>query len=447
MKKQLTMKSKLRQRNLFDDERSLFEKLCDPVKLRAGFKAVKKNGGSSGIDGVTIEEFDNRLDEELAQLQMELESWSYKPNPVRRVEIPKPEKGAGVRLLGVPCTRDRVVQATIKLLLEPILDPNFSDHSYGFRPGYNQRQAVESAQRIVKSGKEYVVDIDLSKFFDRINHDRLLHLLSSQIDDKRILRLVGNILRSGIMKDGLVEPTKEGTTQGSPLSPLLSNVVLDELDKELEQRGLEFCRFADDCNIFVRSPNAAERVMKSISKFIEGKLKLKINRDKSKVGRSCDVKFLGMTIIEGAIVISAASVKRAMQKVKELTPCGTHLTLEQTMKRINTWYKGWSGYYMMTQYPFQLRNIEAHIRRRLRSRFVDQQKKRRHLFKKLIKRGVSEGLARTVFSNNSRWVTSNTFALTRAYSVEWFIDHAGQWIRSNHRMREWFPLSHWIRVT
>ena len=350
-------------------------------------------------------------------------------------------------MLGVPCTRDRVVHATLKLLLEPILDPNFSDHSYGFRPGYNQRQAVESAQRIVKSGKEYVVDIDLSKFFDRINHDRLIHLLSALIDDKQILRLIGMILRSGIMKDGLVEPTQEGTTQGSPLNPLLSNVVLDELDKELERRGLEFCRFADDCNIFVRSSNSAERVMKSISKFIEGKLKLKINRDKSRVGRSCDIKFLGMTIIDGARAISAASMKRAMQKVKELTPRGTHLTLEKTMKRINTWYKGWSGYYMMTQYPFQLRNIEAHIRRRLRSRFVDQQKKRRHLFKKLMKRGVSYGLARTVFSNNGRWVTFNTFALTKAYTVEWFIDQAGQWIRSNHRMRDWFPLRHWIRVT
>jgi len=447
MKKQLTMKGKLRQRNLFEDERSLFEKLCDPVKLRAGFKAVKRNNGSPGIDGVTIREFESRLEEELAQLQMELESWRYKPKPVRRVEIPKPGKGAGVRLLGVPCTRDRVVHATIKLLLEPILDPNFSDHSYGFRPGYNQRQAVESAQRIVESGKEYVIDIDLSKFFDRINHDRLIHLLSAHIDDKQILRLIGDILRSGIMKDGLIEATKEGTTQGSPLSPLLSNVILDELDKELERRGLEFCRFADDCNIFVRSSKAAERVMKSISKFIEGKLKLKINRDKSRVGRSCDVKFLGMTIINGARVISAASMKRAMQKVKELTPRGTHLTLEQTMKRINTWYKGWSGYYMMTQYPFQLRNIEAHIRRRLRSRFVDQQKKRRHLFKKLIKRGVSYGLARTVFSNNGRWVTSNTFALTKAYTVEWFIDQAGQWIRSNHRMRDWFPIHHWIRVT
>jgi hypothetical protein len=249
------------------------------------------------------------------------------------------------------------------------------------------------------------------------------------------------------MKDGMVTASEEGTPQGSPLSPLLSNVVLDELDKELEQRGLEFCRFADDCNIFVRTPKAAERVMGSISKFIEKKLKLKINRDKSKVGHSRDVKFLGMTIVDGARVISAQSMKRARQKVKELTSRGTHLTLVATMKRINQWYIGWSGYYMMTQYPAQLHAIEAHIRRRLRSRFIDQQKKRRHLFNKLIKRGVSRRTASIVFSNRGRWVLSNTFALTKAYPIRWFTDQAGQWVRSEHKLRHWFPVNQWIKVT
>jgi len=177
-----------------------------------------------------------------------------------------------------------------------------------------------------------------------VNHDRLIYLLSGHVTDKRILRLIGMILRSGVMANGTVLLTKEGTVQGSPLSPLLSNVVLDELDKELERRGLEFCRYADDCNIFGRSPKAANRLMESISKFIEGKLKLKINQEKSHVGRSKDVKFLGMTIINGIVAISAQSMKRAMQKVKELTPRGTHLSYEQTMKRINSWYKGWSGY-------------------------------------------------------------------------------------------------------
>lgn len=437
----------MRQRELFTDERSLFEKLCDQRNLRLGFKAVKKNGGSSGVDDVSIEEFESSLEEELVQLQEEVVNWNYKPSPVLRVEIPKPGKGAGVRLLGIPCVRDRVVHATIRLLLEPIFEPHFSDHSYGFRPGRNQRQAVEAGQRIIKSGKEYVVDIDLSKFFDRVNHDRLIYLLSGHVDDKRLLRLIGMILRSGVMKDGSVALTEEGTPQGSPLSPLLSNVVLDELDKELEQRGLEFCRFADDCNIYVRSPKSAERVMKSISKFIEKKLKLKINRDKSKVAHCHEVKFLGMTIIDGVRAISAKSMKTAMQKVKELTPRGTNVALEMTIERINSWYIGWSGYYRMTQYPSQLLRIEAHLRRRLRARFVDQQKRRRHLFKKLTKRGVKRGTAaNTAFSNKGRWALSLTFALAKAYPVSWFIQEKGQKIRSNESHADWFPLRRWIRM-
>jgi siroheme synthase (precorrin-2 oxidase/ferrochelatase) len=256
------------------------------------------------------------------------------------------------------------------------------------------------------------------------------------------------ILRSGVIAKGTVLLTREGTVQGSPLSPLLSNVVLDELDKELERRGLEFCKYADDCNIFVRSPKAANRVMKRIRKFIEGKLKLKINQEKSKVGRSKDVKFLGMTIINGTVAISAQSMKRAMGKVKELTPRGTHMSLERTIKRINSWYKGWSGYYLMTQYPAQLASIEAHIRRRLRARFVDQQKRRRHLFRKLVKRGISrEMAAKTVFTNKGRWALSWTKALHRAYPNRWFINGLGQEIRSNDRMKHWFNLRRWIKVT
>jgi hypothetical protein len=249
------------------------------------------------------------------------------------------------------------------------------------------------------------------------------------------------------MKDGKFALTREGTVQGSPLSPLLSNVVLDELDQELERRGLEFCRFADDCNIFVRSPKAAERVMGSISKFIESKLKLKINRDKSKVGRSRETKFLGMTIIEGTLAISAVSMKRALQKVKELTSRGTSLELEQTMERINRWYTGWSGYYRMTQYPAQLRKIEAHVRRRLRSRFICQQKRRRHLFRKLQKKGVPrEQAAKTAFSNHGRWALSHSYALSKAYPNLWFTEVAGQLIRSNEEHSHWFPLHRWIKV-
>jgi group II intron reverse transcriptase/maturase len=437
----------MKQLTLFIDDRSLFEKLCSPENLKAGFKAVKRNGGSPGIDGETIADFGSRLDEELDRLKMEIESWTYKPNPVRRVEIPKPGKGAGVRLLGVPCVRDRVVQATLKLILEPILDPTFSDNSYGFRPGRNQRQAVEAAQRIVRSGKEHVVDLDLAKFFDRVNQDRLIYRLSQYIDDKRILRIIGMILRSGVMKNGLVQPTLEGTVQGSPLSPLLSNLVLDELDKELERRGLEFCRFADDCNIFVGSHKAAERVMDSIGKFIEKKLKLQINRDKSKVALSKFVKFLGMTIIVGMISISTQSLNRAMAKVKELTPRGTHLKMEAAIAQINKWYIGWSSYYGMTQYPAQLRKIEAHIRRRLRSRLIGQQKTRRNLFKKLTKRKVPRQKAAVVFTNKGRWALSISQAMHLAYPNEWFIKEMGQKIVSNEKRPHWFDVNLWIKVT
>jgi len=438
----------MEQLELFIDRRSLFEKLCSLLFLTEGFKAVKKNKGAPGLDGVTVEEFGIDLDAKLRQLSEELETWKYKPAPVLRVEIPKPGKNAGVRLLGIPCVRDRVVQAALKLILEPILDPLFSDNSYGFRPGRNQRQAVEAAQKIVNTGKEYVVDIDLSKFFDRVHHDRLISRLSQHISDKRILRIIGMTLRSGVMKDGLYSPSDQGTVQGGPLSPLLSNVVLDELDKELERRELEFCRFADDCNIFVSSQKAADRVMSGISKFISKKLKLVVNQEKSKVALSRYVKFLGMTIIAGAIAISAVSMNRAMAKVKELTPRGTFMTLERTIECINRWYTGWSGYYRMTQFPSQLCKIEAHIRRRLRSRFVGQQKRKRHLVKKLIKRGVRRGYAaRTVFSNKGRWVLSHTRALERAYPNRWFIGEMGLKIRSDEKHPQWFPTARWIRLT
>jgi len=436
----------MRQRDLFTDEARLFEEVCTTERLSAGFRRVKKNKGSPGVDGVTIEDFGSRLAEELTRLKVELDSWTYKPSPVRRVEIPKPG-GKGIRLLGVPTVRDRVVHATLKELLEPIFEPVFSDHSYGFRPERNQRQAVEAARKIVAGGKPYVVDIDLSKFFDRIHHDRLIDRLSQHMADKRILRLIGLLLRSGIMANGLVTPSTEGAVQGSPLSPLLSNIVLDELDKELERRGLEFCRFADDCNLFVKTPKAAERVMKSVSGFIEKRLKLVVNQEKSQVARSDRVKFLGMTIVGKTIAISHKALQTAMAKVKELTPRGTHQTLEATIEQINSWYVGWVGYFEMTYYPAQLKKIEAHIRRRLRSRLVDQQKSKRNLHRKLMKRGVSRRQsANAVFSNRKRWALSHTFALSKAYPVGWFIGEMGQAIRSDRQLPHWFELHQWISL-
>ena len=428
------------------EEPRLFENLCSTLYLGIGFILVKRNRGKPGIDGVRIADFEANLDEELSQLQQELSNWTYQPSPVRRVEIPKPG-GKGMRLLGIPTVRDRVVQATLKLLLEPIFDPYFSPNSYGFRPGRSQHQAVEAAQRIVNSGKPYVVDIDLSKFFDRIHHDRLIARMGEKVTDKRILRLVGLMLRSGIMINGVVIPSQEGAMQGGPLSPLLSNIVLDELDQELEKRGLEFCRFADDCNIFVKSQKAAERVMEKVSQFIEKKLKLKVNQEKSQVALSDKVKFLGFTVVNGTIAIAHKALQTAMDKVKALTPRGTHKALEPALDKINQWYVGWSNYYSLTNYPSQLHKIEAHIRRRLRSRLVSQQKRKQHLYRNLVNRGVPRKQAsKTVFSNNKRWMLSNTRAVTRAYPNSWFINMKGQEIRSDRKLAHWFEVSQWIRL-
>jgi len=426
--------SKSIQSILFTDP---FERLCSTGMLRGAFIEVKRNKGAAGIDNISIENFESNLERNLNQLHHELTAWNYKPNPVRRVEIPKPN--GGIRLLGIPCVRDRVVQAALKTILEPTFEAIFSEHSYGFRPGRNQQQAVQAAKKIVATGKEFVVDIDLAKFFDTIHHDRLIARLGQKIEDKRILRIIGMTLRSGVMMcDGMIKPTEEGSVQGSPLSPLLSNVVLDELDKELESRGLEFCRFADDCNIFVASREAAKRVMISISKFIKNKLKLEVNTEKSKVAPAHQVKFLGMTVIGLALAISLQSMDRAMAKVKELTPRGTCVPIEKTIEKINMWYMGWSGYYRMTEFPFQLLVIEGHIRRRLRARIISQKKKDRNLFEALLKMGVPRGqAAKAAFSSKGKWAKSHFKAVEKAYPNKWFIEEKGLKVRTN----EWLP--HW----
>jgi RNA-directed DNA polymerase len=431
----------------FNFEDDIFETICELDTLRKAFKLVKRNKGAPGIDGITIEKYEENLEEELGRLRHDVLNWAYKPTPVKRVEIPKPG-GKGIRLLGIPIVHDRVLHMAIKMVLEPILDPKFSENSFGFRPGKNQQQAVLQAQKIVQSGKEYIVDIDLSKFFDRINHDRLIHRLGQDIKDKRVLRLIGMILRGGIMIDGVRTPSEEGSVQGSPLSPLLSNVVLDELDKELERRNHEFCRFADDCNIFAKSKRQADRIMGSIKKFIEKKLKLKINEEKSKTARSNQVKFLGMTIIDGTIAIAKAAINKAMEKVKELIPRGTHFPIEKTIETIKTWYKGWASYFKMTQYPSQLKNIEAHIRRRLRARFVNQQKKKRNLLSTLLKKGIEKKRARkAVYSHRGPWKISHEGVIEKAYSNKWFTEQLGLTVISDKLLDHWFDTKKWVMLT
>ena len=434
------------QQSLPIDTHNLFELVAHERTLMKAFETVRKNKGSPGIDNVSINDFDLIKDKELAQLREELINWRYKPNPVRRVEIPKPGN-KGTRLLGVPCVRDRIVQAAIKLVIEPILDPMFSNSSFGFRPNRSQRQAIEQARQYVDAGKEYVVDIDLSKFFDRINHDRLIAKLAKVIHDKRILRLIGMTLRSGVITDHGFEATAIGSTQGSPLSPLLSNVILDELDKKLEQRDLSFVRYADDCNIFIATAKAAERVMENISRFIEQKMKLVINQEKSQVAISRKVTFLGVTIVKGTVAISKATLQKAKAHIKELLPRGTNKTLEETVKVFNTWYRGWSGYFEVTHYPAQFRSVEGYARRRLRARIVSQTKRRKFLFKKLKKHGVKhKTAAKTAFSNKRRWALSKSKAVEIAFSNKYF-ENVGMFMKSKEEKPHWFDVSRWIHLS
>jgi group II intron reverse transcriptase/maturase len=420
-------------------ETQLLEEILSLDNLKQAFLAVKRNNGAAGIDGVQVKDFEKNLREELRKLQQEVEERSYKPSPVRRVEIPK--AGGGVRKLGIPTVRDRVFQQAIYLKLERLFEPTFSEGSYGFRPGRNQKQAVERAQELVREGKEWVVDIDLERCFDTLNHDIILNQLRTKVKDRRVLRLIGQTLRSGILTEG----ESEGAPQGSPLSPLLCNIVLDLLDKELERRGLSFCRYADDANIFVRSKESATRVMGSISRFIEKRLRLKVNREKSKVAKSKEVKFLGFTIVEGEIAISKKAMKRAYEKLRELARGGSHLPVEKQLTRFNAWYRGWSEYFKLTSYPKQLAVVEAHFRRRMRKQFIRNQKRKRHLFDKLIGAKIPRRLAGTVYGNRGPWALSHTTAVERYWSNYWFT-HRGMFLRSTEDLPHWKPLSVWVKL-
>jgi RNA-directed DNA polymerase len=424
---------------------NLLEQITDESQLQVAWKLVKANRGAAGVDGQTLEKFESKLKEELTRLRQEVLAWTYRPQAVRRVEIPKPGSREK-RKLGIPTVRDRVLQQSIRLSLEPLYEPEFSEWSFGFRPGRGQQMAIEAAQRMVASGKDWVVDIDLEKFFDRINHDRLIHTLKLKVKDKRVLRLIGMILRSGVMCRGNYEDTTEGSPQGSPLSPLLSNIVLDELDKELEKRGLMFCRYADDAKIFVGSRKAGNRVMRSISILIEKRLKLVVNRTKSQVAPTKEVTFLGFVVLGREVLISPKSLKRANAKLRELIPRRTNVTFENQIERFNQWYRGWSSYYKLTSYPDQLYWVEAHARRRFRAQLVRNAKRPRTLIRKLLSLGVRARLARSSVCAGKRgtWRLSHTRAADIGWNNQWFRSR-GFIERCTAALPHWKPLSVYLK--
>ena len=324
----------------------LTEAICAPDNIEAALRAVVRNKGAPGIDGITVKQLPGLLKARWSEIEDQLLQGRYQPQPVRRVKIPKP--AGGTRNLGIPTVIDRVIQQAVLQRLQPQWDPTFSEHSYGFRPGRSAHQAVAQAQAYVVEGYRFVVDIDLAKFFDRVNHDRLMARVAGRVPDRRVVRLVRGYLTAGVLDGGLFEESREGTPQGGPLSPLLSNLVLDELDRELERRGHRFVRYADDCNIYVRSEKAGRRVMASLTRFIEGRLKLQINTEKSAVARPWHRSFLGFTVKDDPAYrrcIADKAVTRFKDRVRELTRRHRGVSLEKMIADLNPFVRGWAGYF------------------------------------------------------------------------------------------------------
>src|SRR5215218_10288727 len=371
----------------------LMEEVCGRKNCQQALARVKSNKGSAGIDGMTVEQLPDYLKQQWPIIREQLLCGTYKPQPVKRVEIPKPD--GGIRQLGIPTVLDRFIQQAVMQVLQRRWDQTFSNHSYGFRPGRSAHQAVAKAQQYIAEGYGWVVDLDLEKFFDRVNHDKLMAKLARRISDKRLLKLIRAFLRAGVMEGGLVSPVDEGTPQGGPLSPLLSNIVLDELDQELQQRGHRFVRYADDCNIYVRSQRAGERVMRSVSQFITRKLKLKVNEQKSAVSRPSKRKFLGFSFIwrrELRRRIAPKAITRFKQRVRELTRRTRGVKMETMVAQLSRYLRGWRGYFGFCQTPWVLRHLEGWLRRRLRAVVWKQWKRGKVRFAELRKRGVSKDL-------------------------------------------------------
>lgn len=374
------------------EQYELLERILERRNLRRALKRVRRNKGAPGIDGMTVKELGGYLRRNWVKLRAAILEGRYRPLPVRRKEIPKPE-GSGSRILGIPAVMDRFIQQAIAQVLTEIWESEFSDSSFGYRPGRSQHQAVLQALEYVRAGCRYVVNIDLSRFFDRVNHDRLLSRLATRVRDKRVLKLIRAFLESGVMIGGLVEATEEGVPQGGPLSPILSNIVLDELDKELERRGHRFVRFADDIAIYVRSRQAGQRVLESVTRFLTRRMKLKVNTDKSGVDRPCRSKLLGFTFTDSVekplIRLHWKAVKRLKDRIRELTSRSCGRSVQRVVRELMDFLRGWWNYFRIIASRNRLRGLRGWIHRRLRSLIWKQWKRPRTRMRELRRRGIS----------------------------------------------------------
>jgi RNA-directed DNA polymerase len=410
----------------------LWEQVWERQNLLQALRRVEGNRGAPGVDGMTVEELRPYLVEHWLAIQEALDGGRYRPSPVRRVGIPKPD--GGERQLGIPTVVDRFIQQALAQALTPLFEPLFSLHSYGFRPGRSAHGAVKQAQAYVQEGYDWVVDIDLEKFFDRVNHDMLMARVARVVKDKRVLKLIRAYLESGVMVNGVVMDTEEGTPQGGPLSPLLSNIMLDDLDKELEKRGHKFVRYADDCNIYVKTERAGQRVMDSVSQFLEGKLKLKVNRQKSKVNRASKVKFLGFSFYkyrgEVRIRVATKTLQRFRDRMRRITRRTRSGKMDEVIQEVNQYVRGWIGYFRLADTPSIFEELDGWIRRRLRQMVWKRWKRGRTRYRELVALGVPRERAALGAVGKSPWRMSKTptvnEALNNAYWRKLGLESIGQ---------------------
>jgi RNA-directed DNA polymerase len=420
----------------------LFEQALRRENVLRAYERVVRNGGAPGVDGMTIEELMPFCRQHWVRIREELLGQTYVPQPVRIVEIPKPD-GKGVRKLGIPTVLDRLIQQALLQILDPVFDPTFSEASYGFRPGRSAQQAVLCARDHVAAGYRWVVDLDLEKFFDRVNHDVLMSRVASKVKDKRVLRLIRRYLGAGMMEDGVMSPRTEGTPQGSPLSPLLSNVLLDDLDKELERRGHRFARYADDCNVYVRSEAAGKRVMASLERFLGERLRLKINRDKSAVGRPWERKFLGYSVWMNRtpkLKVSPQSMKRLKERLQTLFQKGRGRNLETVIGDVSRIIRGWVAYFRFVEVRAGFEKLDEWVRRKLRVILWRQWKKPNTRLKKLRELGLDpERAYRSVWNGRGPWWNAGARHMSEAVPTrllrEWglvsFIEEHGRLQRAS----------------